>query len=67
MYVDAARGQDGSATAALMLSEREKTISAESVKRIDSAARAEEVTIALAIAWSPRRPCLQTCRHRVET
>ncbi|KAG0411547.1 hypothetical protein HPB47_011326 [Ixodes persulcatus] len=44
VYVDAARGQDGSATAALMLSEREKTISAESVKRIDSAARAEECT-----------------------
>ncbi|CAN7938166.1 unnamed protein product [Ixodes hexagonus] len=47
VYVDAARGQDGIATVAVLSSDGEKTISVASVKDIESVARAEEVFMVL--------------------
>ncbi|KAG0421367.1 hypothetical protein HPB47_002732 [Ixodes persulcatus] len=67
VYVDAARGQDGTSAVVLVSSDGEKIISVTSVKRMESAARAEEVAIARAIACSPRAtvlPDLQAaCPH----
>ncbi|KAG0443030.1 hypothetical protein HPB47_015362 [Ixodes persulcatus] len=54
VYVDAAQGQDGIAMVAVSSSDGTKTISVASLKDIESAARAEEVAIALAIACNPR-------------
>ncbi|KAG0443660.1 hypothetical protein HPB47_014667 [Ixodes persulcatus] len=51
-YIDAAQGHDGIATAAMMSSDSEKTISAASVKKIKSATRIEMVAIALPITWN---------------
>ncbi|KAG0417698.1 hypothetical protein HPB47_005403 [Ixodes persulcatus] len=58
VHVNVSRGQDGIATVAVMSSDVEKAISAASVKKIESAARAEEVAIALAMAWNPRATVL---------
>lgn len=52
--MDAARGEDEISAVALVSSDGEKVISVTSLKRMELAARAEEVAIALAIASSPR-------------
>ncbi|KAM7281308.1 hypothetical protein ISCGN_006438 [Ixodes scapularis] len=53
-YIDAAQGHDGIATAAMMSSDSEKTISAASVKKIKSTTPIEMVAIALPVTWNPK-------------